>query len=98
MTTPRPLGILDRDVELVEEYKYLGVNIDNQLNWRTNSTAVHKKGCRRLCEKTQILQCVQQDSGDVRPGCRFKVKKSTSSFANMRNINNNKPIMNVHFL
>lgn len=48
MTTPRPLGLLDRDVELVEEYKYLGVNIDNQLNWRTNSTAVHKNGCSRL--------------------------------------------------
>lgn len=29
-TTPRPLSILDRDVELVEVYRHLGVTIDNQ--------------------------------------------------------------------
>ncbi len=32
----------------VDKTKYLGVTIDNQLNWRANSTAVYKKGCSRL--------------------------------------------------
>lgn len=54
--TPETLRILDRDVEFVEEYKYLGVTIDNQLNWRANSMTVYKKGCSRLFpEETEIL-------------------------------------------
>ncbi|XP_047440825.1 alpha-1,3-mannosyl-glycoprotein 4-beta-N-acetylglucosaminyltransferase A-like isoform X2 [Mugil cephalus] len=47
-TAHQPLNILGSDVEVVEEYKYLGVTIDNRLNWRTNSTAVYKKACNRF--------------------------------------------------
>lgn len=32
----------------MEDYKYLGVNIDNGLNWKTNRLAVYKKGMSRL--------------------------------------------------
>ena len=45
---PQPLCILGGDVDMVEEYRYLGVNIDNRLNWKINSTAVYKKGMSRL--------------------------------------------------
>lgn len=38
------MPILNRDVELVEEYKYPGETIDNQLNWKANSADVSKKG------------------------------------------------------
>ncbi|KAK3515147.1 hypothetical protein QTP70_007465 [Hemibagrus guttatus] len=35
-------------VEIVEDYKYLGVHIDNKLDWTLNSTALYKKGQSRL--------------------------------------------------
>ena len=47
-TAPQPLRVLGEDVELVKEYKYLGVSIDNRLNWKTNINAVYKKGMSRL--------------------------------------------------
>ncbi|AWP16803.1 Hypothetical protein SMAX5B_003407, partial [Scophthalmus maximus] len=47
-TASQPLFILGEEVETVEDYKYLGVNIDNGLNWKTNSLAVYKKGMSRL--------------------------------------------------
>lgn len=37
-----------KDIVMVEDCRYLGVNIDNKLNWRTNSMAVHMKGISRL--------------------------------------------------
>ena len=33
---------------MVEDYKYLGIHIDNRLNWNTNIEAVYKKGISRL--------------------------------------------------
>ena len=47
-TAPQPLRVLGEEVNMVEEYKYLGVSIDNRLNWKTNINAVYKKGMRRL--------------------------------------------------
>ncbi|KAM4536419.1 uncharacterized protein PAE49_021037 [Odontesthes bonariensis] len=45
-TAPKPLCVLGEDVAVVD-YKYLGVHLDNGLNWRTNTDAV-KKGMSRL--------------------------------------------------
>uniref|UniRef100_A0A3Q3FR50 Centrosomal protein 78 n=1 Tax=Labrus bergylta TaxID=56723 RepID=A0A3Q3FR50_9LABR len=47
-TEPPPLCILGEDVSVVEEYKYLVVNIDDRLNWKANTQAVYKKGMSRL--------------------------------------------------
>ena len=44
----QPLRILGRDVEAVEDYKYLGVTINLRLDWRSNTEAVYKKGMSRL--------------------------------------------------
>ncbi|KAI3376819.1 hypothetical protein L3Q82_000394 [Scortum barcoo] len=35
-------------VEEVEDYKYLGVVIDNRLDWKSNTEALYKKGMSRL--------------------------------------------------
>ncbi|KAK0152303.1 putative RNA-directed DNA polymerase from transposon X-element [Merluccius polli] len=49
--------------EVVEDYKYLGVVIDNRLDWKSNTKAVYKKGMSRLFpEEAEIFQRVQQDS------------------------------------
>nr|XP_054590297.1 uncharacterized protein LOC129154572 [Nothobranchius furzeri] len=42
------VSIMGEEVEVVEEYKYLGVHLDNRLDWRKNSKAVYKKGHSRL--------------------------------------------------
>ena len=44
----RPLKIMGEEVEVVEDYKYLGVHLNNRLDWRTNTNAVYKKGMSRL--------------------------------------------------
>ena len=36
------------DVEIVQSYKYLGVVLDNKLEWSTNTEAVYKKDLSRL--------------------------------------------------
>ncbi|KAI3361608.1 hypothetical protein L3Q82_013746 [Scortum barcoo] len=41
-------GIRGEVVEEVEDYKYLGVVIDNRLDWKSNTEAVYKKGMSRL--------------------------------------------------
>ncbi|KAK9513184.1 hypothetical protein VZT92_026740 [Zoarces viviparus] len=47
-TAPQPLRVLGEDVDMVEEYKYLGVSINSRLNWKININAVYKKGMSRL--------------------------------------------------
>ncbi|XP_068441989.1 uncharacterized protein [Clinocottus analis] len=47
-TAPRPLSVLGVDVDMVEEYKYLGVSIDSRLNWKANINAAYKKGMSRF--------------------------------------------------
>ena len=47
-TAPQPLCTLGKDVEVVEDYKYLGVTINHRLDWRSNTEAVYKKGMSRL--------------------------------------------------
>lgn len=38
-----PLKIQPQDIEVVEDYKSLGVHINSKLNWKTYANAVHKK-------------------------------------------------------
>ena len=33
---------------MVEDYRYLGVTINNRLEWKSNTEAVYKKGVSRL--------------------------------------------------
>ncbi|TWW54691.1 hypothetical protein D4764_0239290, partial [Takifugu flavidus] len=45
---PAPVNILGTDVDVVESYKYLGVYLNNNLDWTHNTDALVKKGNRRL--------------------------------------------------
>ncbi len=45
---PEPVSIQGTEVELVSSYKYLGVQLDNKLDWSSHMEAVHKKGQSRL--------------------------------------------------
>ncbi|KAL8595673.1 hypothetical protein ACOMHN_025709 [Nucella lapillus] len=45
---PTPLVIRGEDVELVDQYKYLGSIIDSKLSWSANAQALLKKGNQRL--------------------------------------------------
>ena len=47
-TPSQPLRIRGEVVEEVADYKYLGVVIDNGLDWKSNTEAVYKKGMSRL--------------------------------------------------
>ena len=42
------VSILGKEVEIVEEYKYLGVQLDNRLEWKCNTEYIYKKGQSRL--------------------------------------------------
>jgi len=43
-----PLLINDEEVEIVQQYKYLGTILDNKLDWTANTKALVKKGNQRL--------------------------------------------------
>lgn len=43
-----PISIQGVSVDVVEEYKYLGVYLDNKLDWGKNVDTVYKKGQSRL--------------------------------------------------
>ncbi|TWW62586.1 hypothetical protein D4764_04G0012330 [Takifugu flavidus] len=45
---PAPVNILGTDVDVVESYKYLGVHLNNNLDWSHNTNALVKKGNSRL--------------------------------------------------
>ncbi|KAM9391833.1 uncharacterized protein KZ484_003391 [Pholidichthys leucotaenia] len=47
-TPSQPLQIRGEDVEVVEDYKYLGVMISNGLDWKSNTNTAYKKGMSRL--------------------------------------------------
>ena len=44
----QPVSIEGVDVEVVRTYKYLGLQLDNKLDWTANMEAVHRKGQSRL--------------------------------------------------
>ncbi len=43
-----PVNIQGTDIEMVTSYKYLGVRLNNRLDWTDNTTALYKKGQSRL--------------------------------------------------
>ncbi|KAI4898445.1 hypothetical protein NFI96_000501 [Prochilodus magdalenae] len=45
---PQLVNIQGTDIERVDSYKYLGVHLNNKLDWSVNTTALHKKGQSRL--------------------------------------------------
>ncbi|TWW81868.1 hypothetical protein D4764_01G0016830 [Takifugu flavidus] len=45
---PSPVCISGKDVEIVPSYRFLGVQLDNKLEWSTNTDAVYKKAMSRL--------------------------------------------------
>ncbi|TWW67512.1 RNA-directed DNA polymerase from mobile element jockey [Takifugu flavidus] len=45
---PAPVNIRGTDVDVVESYKYLGVHLNNNLDWTHNTDALVKKGNSRL--------------------------------------------------
>ena len=47
-SAPTPISINGVTVDVVQDYKYLGVYLDNKLDWAKNTEAVYKKGQSRL--------------------------------------------------
>ncbi|KAK7945276.1 hypothetical protein WMY93_001004 [Mugilogobius chulae] len=45
---PPPVNIQGRDIERVDSYKYLGVHLNNKLDWTHNTDALYRKGQSRL--------------------------------------------------
>lgn len=46
--TATKINIMGDEVETVDSCRYLDVNLNHRLDWRTNSDAVNKKGLTRL--------------------------------------------------
>uniref|UniRef100_A0A669BD36 Reverse transcriptase domain-containing protein n=1 Tax=Oreochromis niloticus TaxID=8128 RepID=A0A669BD36_ORENI len=44
----QPLNIQGMDIEAVDSYRYLGVHLNNKLDWTHNSDALYRKGQSRL--------------------------------------------------
>ncbi|KAK3513479.1 hypothetical protein QTP70_015471, partial [Hemibagrus guttatus] len=44
-TPPNPINIMGAEVDIVDNYKYLGVHIDNKLDWIKTSDSLYKKVC-----------------------------------------------------
>jgi len=47
-TPPVPVSIQGLDIEIVKSYKYLGVHLNNKLDWSDHAHALYKKGQSRL--------------------------------------------------
>ncbi|XP_049902554.1 uncharacterized protein LOC126391694 [Epinephelus moara] len=45
---PTPVNIQGKDIEMVTSYKYLGVHLNNKLDWTNHITALYRKGQSRL--------------------------------------------------
>ena len=43
-SAPKPISINGVTVDVVQDYNYLGVYLDNKLDWAKNTKAVYKKG------------------------------------------------------
>ncbi|XP_056229635.1 uncharacterized protein LOC130167451 [Seriola aureovittata] len=59
-----PVNIQGLDIEVVENYKFLGVHLNNKLDWSTNTHALYKKGQSRLHLLRRLRSsCVGLSSG-----------------------------------
>jgi len=45
---PKTVFFLGEEVEVVEDYRYLGDYLDSRLNWKHKTKAFYKKGQHRL--------------------------------------------------
>lgn len=45
---PIPLIIKEKEVEIVQQYKYLGTILDDKLDWSVNAESLLKKGNQRM--------------------------------------------------
>ena len=43
-----PVNIQGLNIDIVEDYKYLGVHLNNKLDWSTHTSALYRKGQSRL--------------------------------------------------
>ena len=48
MTPVTPVSIVGHNMDIFDHYKYLGVFIDNKLDWTKNNEVLYKKGQSRL--------------------------------------------------
>lgn len=57
----QPVKIHGTDIEVVQSYKYVGVHLDNKLDWFVSTDVFYKKRPEAtvLPLQAQILQCVQ---------------------------------------
>ncbi|KAI3352035.1 hypothetical protein L3Q82_020850 [Scortum barcoo] len=62
-----PVNIQGLDIERVRTYKYLGVHLNNKLDWTDNTDLLYKKGQSRLlhAEEAGIFWCVQATAEDL---------------------------------
>ncbi|XP_040904789.1 uncharacterized protein LOC121188913, partial [Toxotes jaculatrix] len=64
---PTPVNIQGTDIESVVSYRYLGVHLNNKLDWTDNTNALYKKGQSRLYLLRRLrsfgVQGDLQDSG-----------------------------------
>ena len=45
---PTPVNIQGTDIDIVRSYKYLGLHLNNKLDWTDHTQAIYKKGQSRL--------------------------------------------------
>ncbi|KAI4900880.1 hypothetical protein NFI96_019650, partial [Prochilodus magdalenae] len=60
-STISPFTIMGQNGELVDTCKYLGVLLDNKLDWKARGCVQEGDEQTLLLEKAQIFQCVLQD-------------------------------------
>ncbi|KAK5610229.1 hypothetical protein CRENBAI_008716 [Crenichthys baileyi] len=70
---------MGEEVEVVQEYKYRGVHLDNRLEWRCNCEAIYKKGQSRL------LTCRVESTGRTRGGIPIGKEQREKEKKNMQN-------------
>ena len=57
---PTPMNIWGPDMEIVERYRYLGVHLNNKLDWSQNADVLYEglKSSPPAAE-TEVFRCVQ---------------------------------------
>lgn len=70
-TDTRLVSIMHEDVDIADNYKYLGVYVNNRLDWMNHTDVVYEKERSRPYSSTTRLlrQCLQQNAGDLQAVC-----------------------------